>query len=195
MLPIMSIYIFRTLEFVELKWSKIFLISLILIPVVIIYFDTSLHQNGPGIPHINYIFYCSIILASLINPVFSLQKKSMTAAYKTISFSLILVLSFSLIFFYSQYKPQTLSFVIPDALVNDLNCDIKKTEFILEQNYPLDLMLFFSDKVDPDYFSDCQIALTFSSLDSTPIEDSDTINKTILDLTSKSYINLNIKKL
>ena len=195
MLPIMSIYIFRTLEFVELKWSKIFLISLILIPAIIIYFDTSLYQNMSDIPHINYLFYSSIILASLINPIFSLQKKSITAVYKTISFSLILSLFFSMIFFYSQYMSKTLSFVIPDTLVNELNCDIQKTEFILEKDHPLDLMLFFSDKIDPDYFSDCQIALTFSSIDSTPIDDRDAINKTILDLTSKSYINLNFKKL
>ena len=60
-LPIMSIYIFRTLEFVELKWSKIFLISLILIPAIIIYFDTSLYQNMSDIPHINYLFYLSLI--------------------------------------------------------------------------------------------------------------------------------------
>tara|TARA_B100000989_G_scaffold127783_1_gene94899 strand:- start:284 stop:562 length:279 start_codon:yes stop_codon:yes gene_type:complete len=91
--------------------------------------------------------------------------------------------------------PKTLSFIISDTIENDVNCDIQKTEFILEEGYPLDLMIFFSDKVDPDYFSDCQIVLTFSSLDSTPIEDSDAINKTILDLTSKSYINLNFKKL
>ena len=195
MLPIMSIYIFRTLEFVELKWSKIFLISLILIPAIIIYFDTSLYQNMSDIPHINYLFYSSIILASLINPIFSLQKKSITAVYKTISFSLILTLFFSMIFFYSQYMSKTLSFVIPDTLVNELNCDIQKSEFILEKDHPLDLMLFFSDKIDPDYFSDCQIVLTFSSIDSTPIDDRDAINKTILDLTSKSYINLNFKKL
>tara|TARA_B100000989_G_scaffold282773_1_gene248136 strand:+ start:97 stop:672 length:576 start_codon:yes stop_codon:yes gene_type:complete len=191
----MSIYIFRTLEFIELKWSKIFLISLFLIPTVLIYFDTSLYQTISDIPHINYLFYGSIILASLINPVFSLQKKSITAVYKTISFSLILSLFFSIIFFYSQYMSKTLSFIIPDALVNELNCDIQKTEFILEDDYPLDLMLFFSDKVDPDYFSNCKIELKFSSLDSTPIDDSDTINKTILDLASKSYINLNLKKL
>ena len=75
MLPIMSIYIFRTLEFVELKWSKIFLISLILIPAIIIYFDTSLYQNMSDIPHINYLFYSSIILASLINPFFFIAEK------------------------------------------------------------------------------------------------------------------------
>ncbi len=195
LLPIMSIYIFRTLEFVELKWSKIVLISIILIPAIIIYFDTSLYQNTSDIPHVNYIFYSSIILASLINPIFFLQQKSITAVYKTISFSLILSLFFSMIFLYSQYRSKTLSFVIPDTLVNELNCDIQKTEFILEKDYPLDLMLFFSDKVDSDYLSDCQILLTFSSMDSTPINDIDAINKTILDLTSKSYINLNFKKL
>ena len=124
MLPIMSIYIFRTLEFVELKWSKFFLISLILIPAIIIYFDTSLYQNMSDIPHINYLFYSSIILASFINPIFSLQKKSITALYKTISFSLILSLFFSMIFFYSQYMSKTLSFVISDTLVNELNLSL-----------------------------------------------------------------------
>ena len=85
--------------------------------------------------------------------------------------------------------------VIYDTLKNDLNCDIKKSEFILEENYPLDLMLFFSDKVKPDYFSDCQIELKFSSLDTMQIEDSDSINKTILDMTTKSFININFNKL
>ena len=161
----------------------------------IIYFDTSLYQNISEIPHMNYIFYLLIILLSLINPVFSLQERSLTAVYKTISFSLILVVFLTSVFFYSQYKNKTLSPVIYDTLKNDLNCDIKKSEFILEENYPLDLMLFFSDKVKPDYFSDCQIELKFSSLDSIPIENSDSINKTILDMTTKSFININFNKL
>ena len=143
----------------------------------------------------NYIFYLMIILVSLINPVFSLQEKSLTTVYKTISFSLILVVFFTSVFFYSQYKNKTLSPVIYDTLKNDLNCDIKKSEFILEENYPLDLMLFFSDKVKPDYFSDCQIELRFSSFNKMPIEDSNSINKTILDMTTKSFININFNKL
>ena len=195
MLPIMSIYIFRTLEFVELKWSKIFLITLFLIPAVIIYQDTSLYQNTSDIPHINFVFYFSIILASLFNPIFSLGKSSIIAVNKTISFSLILVSSLSLIFFYSQYKSKNLNSVIYDTLDNDLNCDIQETEFIIKEDYPLDLMLFFGDKVKPDYFSECVIEIKFSSLDNTPIDDSKSLNKTILDLTTKSYININFKKL
>ena len=195
LLPIMSIYIFRTLEFVELKWSKIVLVTLFFIPAGIIYFDTSLYHSTSEIPQMNYIFYLMIILVSLINPVFSLQGKSLTTVYKTISFSLILVVFFTSVFFYSQYKNKTLSPVIYDTLKNDLNCDIKKSEFILEENYPLDLMLFFSDKVKPDYFSDCQIEFKFSSLDTMPIENSDSINKTILDMTTKSFININFNKL
>ena len=77
----------------------------------------------------NYIFYLMIILVSLINPVFSLQEKSLITVYKTISFSLILVVFFTSVFFYSQYKNKTLSPVIYDTLKNDLNCDIKKTSF------------------------------------------------------------------
>ena len=195
LLPIMSIYIFRTLEFVELKWSKIFLISLFFIPAVIIYLDTTLYHNTAEIPQINYIFYFLIILASLINPIFSLQEKSLTSIYKIMSFSLILVVSFTSLFYLFQYNNKRLSHVIHDTLKNDLNCDINKSEFILEENYPIDLMLFFSDKVKPDYFSECQIELKFSSLDTMPIEDTYSINKTILDLRTKSYININFNKL
>ena len=195
LLPIMSIYIFRTLEFVELKWSKIVLVSLFFIPAAIIYLDTSLYLSTSDIPQINYIFYFAIIVASLINPVFSLQEKSLTAVYRIMSFSLILIVSFTFVFFLSQYNNKRLSPIIYDTLKNDLNCDMKKTEFILEENYPLDFMLFFSDKVDPDYFAECQIELKFSSLDTISIEDSDSINKTILDLTSKSFININFNKL
>ncbi len=195
LLPIMSIYIFRTLEFVKLKWSKLFLVTLFSIPAGIIYFDTSLYQNISEIPYMNYFFYLLITLVSLINPVFSVQERSLTEVYKTISFSLILVVFFTSVFFYSQYNNKTLSSVIYDTLKNDLNCDIKKSEFILNDNYPLDLMLFFSDKVKPDYFSDCQIELRFSSFNKMPIEDSDSINKTILDMTTKSFININFNKL
>jgi len=49
--------------------------------------------------------------------------------------------------------------------------------------------------VKPDYFSDCQIELRFSSFNKMPIEDSDSINKTILDMTTKSFININFNKL
>tara|TARA_Y100000816_G_scaffold287320_1_gene269809 strand:+ start:30 stop:1520 length:1491 start_codon:yes stop_codon:yes gene_type:complete len=195
LLPIMSIYIFRTLEFVKLKWSKIVFISLFFIPAVIVYIDTSLYHNTSEIPQINYIFYFFIILASLINPAFSFQEKSLTAVYKIMTFSLILVVSFTSVLFLSQYNNKRLSPVIYDTLKNDYNCDIKKSEFILDENYPLDFMLFFSDKVKPDYFSECQIELKFSSLDIIPIEDSASINKTILDLTTKSYININFNKL
>ena len=111
------------------------------------------------------------------------------------SFSLILVVSFTSLFYIFQYNNKRLSHVIYDTLKNDLNCDINKSEFILEENYPIDLMLFFSDKVKPDYFSECQIELKFSSLDTMPIEDTYSINKTILDLRTKSYININFNKL
>ncbi len=177
----------------KLSKSVIFLLPLLSLLIISIFYN--------GIKRINWnkeliIFLFSIILCwFMINPIFSLQEKSLTTVYKTISFSLILVVFFTSVFFYSQYKNKTLSPVIYDTLKNDLNCDIKKSEFILEENYPLDLMLFFSDKVKPDYFSDCQIEFKFSSLDTMPIEDSDSINKTILDMTTKSFININFNKL
>ena len=42
---------------------------------------------------------------------------------------------------------------------------------------------------------ECNIQLTFTSLTDLPIDDINSVNKTILDLNKKSFININFKKL
>ena len=56
LLPFLSIYIYRTLEFVEIKYLKIIYLSLFLIPFFIIYLDTTLYSEISDIPIINFIF-------------------------------------------------------------------------------------------------------------------------------------------
>ena len=42
---------------------------------------------------------------------------------------------------------------------------------------------------------ECNIQLTITSLTDLPINDINSVNKTILDLNQKSFININFKKL
>ena len=61
-LSILTIYIFRTLEFVELKWLRLFYLSFLLLPAFVIYVDTSLYPNIEAIPKFNYLFYALIVI-------------------------------------------------------------------------------------------------------------------------------------
>ena len=62
-LPLISIYIFRTLEFVQMKWTKLIYLSLFIIPILIIYTDTSFYLSIENVPFENYLFYGIVILS------------------------------------------------------------------------------------------------------------------------------------
>lgn len=85
-LSILTIYIFRTLEFVELKWLRLFYLSFLLLPAFVIYCDTSIYPNIEAVPKLNYIFYALIVIIGFINPAFSLQSQLFVESYKTIIF-------------------------------------------------------------------------------------------------------------
>ena len=75
LLPFLSIYIYRTLEFVEIKYLKIIYLSLFFIPFFIIYLETTLNAENSEIAIINFIFYLLIVFLSLINPFFIFEKQ------------------------------------------------------------------------------------------------------------------------
>ena len=193
-LSILTIYIFRTLEFVELKWFRIFYLSFILLPAFIIYVDTSLYQSFEDIPRLNYFFYAIIVIICFINPAFSLQSQIFVESYKTIIFSFLLLLSISLCFFSVNYQNKFLHTGISETIANDLSCDLEKTQIISNLEIPA-ISLYFSDNLNPTYvFPDCEIELSFTNLEEAPIDNSSSINKTLLDLNQKSFINVNFIK-
>ena len=65
---------------------------------------------------------------------------------------------------------------------------------IIENESPL-LSLYFEDNIYLNFEPECNIQLTFTSLTDLPINDINSVNKTVLDLTQKSFININFKKL
>ena len=192
-LSILTIYIFRTLEFVELKWLRLFYLSFLLLPAFVIYADTSLYPNIEAIPKLNYFFYALIVIVCFINPAFSLQSQLFVESYKTIIFSFLLLLSISLGFFAVNYQNQFLHLGISETITNDLSCDLEKTQITSNQENPA-ISLYFSKNLNPTYFPDCEIELSFTSLNEAPIDNPSSINKTLLDLNEKSFINVNFIK-
>ena len=192
-LSILTIYIFRTLEFVELKWLRLFYLSFLLLPAFVIYADTSLYPNIEAIPKLNYFFYALIVIVCFINPAFSLQSQLFVESYKTIIFSFLLLLSISLGFFAVNYQNQFLHLGISETITNDLSCDLEKTQITSNQESPA-ISLYFSKNLNPTYFPDCEIELSFTSLNEAPIDNPSSINKTLLDLNEKSFINVNFIK-
>jgi len=194
-LPLISIYIFRTLEFVQMKWTKIVYLPLFFIPFLIIYIDTSIYESIDNIPLINYVFYTSIILSSLFNPIFSSQAQSILNVHKMALFSFTMILSLTLGFFYTQYNNKLLQKVVTKTINEDFQCSIDRSKFKFMKNSSPILKLYFHDNVNLNEENMCYIQLTFTSLTDLPINDINSVNKTILDLNEKTFLNINFKKL
>ena len=194
LLPFLSIYIHRTLEFVEIKFLKIIYLSLFFIPFIIIYTDTSLYFDISDIPFLNFIFYILIVLISFINPFFIFEKQRIVDVHKIIMFSIMSIFTVSLVFFYYQYHPQLLHKVIPLTLSEDFQCDIESTK--ITNNDALQILDYhFYDNVYLDIENKCHVEVSFSPLTDLPINDINSVNKTILNINQKLFVNLNIKKL
>ncbi len=194
-LPLISIYIFRTLEFVQMKWTKFIYLFLFIIPFLIIYTDTSFYQKITDIPYVNYIFYSLILLLSFISPIFLFQARSILDTHKTVLFSLTMIVLTSMCFFYYQYNSLLIQNVITQTLKKDFQCLLEESKIGVDGENPLILSLYFKNNINPNFDPSCHIQLTFSSLANSPINDINSVNKTILDLNQKLFVNINFKKL
>ena len=151
-LPILTIYIFRTLEFAEIKWLRLFYLSFLLLPTFAIYVDTSLYPNIEDIPKFNYLFYALIVIISLVNPAFSMQSQLFVESYKIIAFSFLLLLSISLSFFAINYQNKFLHKGIAQTITDDLSCDLDKTEIVSNLEHPT-ISLYFAKNLKTYVFS------------------------------------------
>ena len=139
-------------------------------------------------------FYALIVIICFVNPAFSMQSQLFVESYKIIAFSFLLLLSISLSFFAVNYQSKFLHNGIVQTIIDDLSCDLDKTEIISNLENPAISLYFPSENLKPTYFPDCEIELAFTSLDETPIDNPSSINKTLLDLNQKSFINVNFIK-
>ena len=122
-----------------------------------------------------------------------MQSQLFIESYKTIIFSFLLLISISLSFFVINYQNQFLHIGISETITNDLSCDLEKTQITSNHKHPT-ISLYFNKNINPTYFPDCEIELSLTSLNEAPIDKPSSINKTLLDLNQKSFINVNFKK-
>ena len=194
MLPFLVIYIYRTLEFLELRFSKFSYIFIYFIPILIIYASTSNYNEIKDIPSINYVFYALISFMALISPVLIFQKQSLINTQKITTFSLLAIYTISLVFFHSQYNKYLIHNVISKSLVNDFGCKIDNTKISLSQKKDV-LSLFYIKNLETNFKHNCSVKINFTTLNDLPISDIKSVNKTYFDIDMKSFMNLNIKKL
>lgn len=192
---IITIYIFRTLEFVELKWTKVFFLTLVILPVAVIILDNTLYQSKEEIPVINYIIYAGLVIIGLINPFFYFQKQTSIEILKislfSISLNALLVFSFILL----QYKNYFIAEVIQSSVEKDFNCSFETTKLTMENIDPniISNYLINNTKLANNYT--CELLIKFNSLDNMPIENQESINKTALDIQTRKFININLSKI
>ena len=133
------------------------------------------------------------MLCSLINPAFQRNKQLFVQSYKSIVFSFLLITSTSLSFIYLNYQNKFLHVGIAETISEDLFCELDKTQITSNIEIPA-INLYFPDTINPSYFPDCEIQLLFTKLEEMPIDNPKSINKTLLDLNKKSFINVNFIK-
>jgi hypothetical protein len=110
-------------------------------------------------------------------------------------FSFTMILSLTLGFFYTQYNNKLLQKVVTKTINEDFQCSIDRSKFKFMKNSSPILKLYFHDNVNLNEENMCYIQLTFTSLTDLPINDINSVNKTILDLNEKTFLNINFKKL
>ena len=192
---IITIYIFRTLEFVELKWTKVFFLTLVILPVAVIILDNTLYQSKEEIPVLNYIIYAGLVIIGLINPFFYFQKQTSIEILKislfSISLNALLVFSFILL----QYKNYFIAEVIQSSIEKDFDCSFETTKLTMENIDPniISNYLINNTKLVNNYT--CELLIKFNSLDNMPIENQESINKTALDIQTRKFININLSKI
>ena len=192
---VLTIYISRTLEFVEFKWTKIFYLTHLLLPVSLIMFDISLYQSFKNIPYLNYILYVALILVGLINPFFFFEKQSSVEVLKISLFSIYLNALLLLTFIFFQYKDRYTDTVINASIEKDLNCKLESTKIFIE-NINLNIPPgYLEDSSKININNSCTIMIKLSSLDAIPIDNQESFNKTVLDLQLKKFININLSKI
>ena len=192
---IIAIYIFRTLEFVEFKWTKIFFLLVLVLPVSIVVLDISLYQSKQDIPFANYILYAGLILIGLINPFFYFQKQTSADILKISLFSISLNALLVSVFIYFYYKNLFIQEVIKSSIENDLNCNFETTKLVLGSNDTNIMSDQLMHNVKLNNNISCEILINFNSLDNMPIENQESLNKTGLDLQTRKFININFSKI
>ena len=190
--PLMAIYLSRTLEFIEFKWSKIFLGLNIALIIILILIDLKAYEiTGQERNNLSLFYYGFMIIPLILNPIFFKNNQSLLNVVKLSSLSssfLVLITVANLVFL---HKNIWIADGIEDFINMHYECGQDYNINISGINEPSLLFKFYENY---KLTSDCNIQIHVSDLDNMPIDNTSSTNQTFFNYSNGKKINLNFSK-
>lgn len=198
--PLICIYLSRTLEFVEFKWSKALLVLNVLVPIGIIFADFMSYQGLPfsefqGTGEVrtvgSYIYYLLILLIIIINPLFYRNNHSLLSIIKVSTISSLFIIFFTLINLVILHEKIWISKGIKESIEQNYEC---KNDYNLNIEGIDEPSLYFEFYENFKSYSECSIKVTATNIDDVPINNISSFNKSFFNYSNGKKINLNFSK-
>mgnify|MGYP006085031713 FL=1 len=190
--PLMAIYLSRTLEFIEFKWSKILLGLNIVLVLALIYLDLKAYEiTGENRNNLSFLYYGLMIIPLTLNPFFFTNNQSLLNIIKMCSISssfLVLITILNVIFLHKNIW-------IGNGIENYIN-----RHYECNQNYNINITginepsLVFKFYENFNLKSDCNIKIQVSDSNNIPINDTASTNQSFFNYSNGKKINLNFSK-
>ena len=190
--PLMAIYMSRTLEFIEFKWSKILLGFNAGLVIALIFLDIKAYEiTGENRNNFSYIYYGLMVIPLVLNPIFFKNNQSLMNIVKLSSLSssfLVFITVLNLVFI---HKNLWIADGIKDFVNSHYGCGEDYNINIIGINEPSLLFTFYENfKLE----SNCNIYIKASELNDIPIDNTNSTNKTFFNYSNGKKINLNFSK-
>ena len=196
--PLMCIYLSRSLEFIEFKFTKILFVINIFVPVSLIFLDfisyeglESLKFEGTGETRLRntYLLYFFISINMFLNPIFYKSNQSVLNIVKISSLSSCILILLTVINLAFLHKNIWIAESIKSFIANNDRCSNDYYVEISGINEP-SLIFEFYEKFKEK--SNCIIKIKSSDINNLPIENIDSTNRTLFNYSNGKKINLNL---
>ena len=190
--PLMAIYLSRTLEFIEFKWSKILLGINTILVISLIFLDIKAYEiTGETRGNLSFLYYGLMTIPLILNPIFFTNNQSLLNIIKISSISssfLVLITVLNLIY---AHKNIWIAAGIENYINRHYECNQNYNINIKGINEPSLVFKFYRNF---QLSSDCNIKIQASDIDNMPIDDTSSTNQSFFNYSNGKKINLNFTK-
>ena len=191
-IPLMAIYLSRTLEFIEFKLSKIIIGLNMFLVLGLILLDLKLYEiTGEYRNNFSYLYYVSMTIPLILNPIFFKNNQSLLNIVKLSSISSSLLVLITIMNLNYMHKNIWIADGIEEFINKNYECDRNYNLNITGINEP-SLIFEFYENFKPS--SNCEIQVRASELNDMPIDNTNSTNKTFFNYSNGKKINLNFSK-
>ncbi len=191
-IPLMAIYLSRTLEFIEFKLSKIIIGLNMFLVLGLILLDFKLYEiTGEYRNNLSYLYYVSMTIPLILNPIFFKNNQSLLNIVKLSSISSSLLVLITIINLNFMHKNIWIADGIEEFINTNYECDRNYNLNITGINEPSLIFEFYENLKST---SNCEIRVRASELNDMPIDNTNSTNKTFFNYSNGKKINLNFSK-